>query len=72
MMDVGFEQVYAMKNSAVSQVAEVISTYVYTRGIENLQYSYTTALGLFQSLIAFILVISVNRLIKTMGERGLW
>lgn len=72
MMDVGFEQVYTLKNSAVTQVAEVISTYVYTRGIENLQYSYTTALGLFQSLVAFILVISVNRLIKAMGERGLW
>lgn len=72
MMDVGFEQVFTMKNPAVNQVAEVISTYVYTRGIENLQYSYTTALGLFQSVVALILVVSVNGLIKAMGERGLW
>lgn len=72
MMDVGFEQVYTMKNPAVTKVAEVISTYVYTRGIENLQYSYTTALGLFQSVVAFVLVISVNKIIKAMGENGLW
>ncbi|MGG1518637.1 ABC transporter permease subunit [Paenibacillus oryzisoli] len=72
IMDVGFEQVYSMKNPAVTKVAEVISTYVYTRGIENLQYSYTTALGLFQSFVALILVVSVNWLIKSMGERGLW
>ncbi|WP_169089124.1 ABC transporter permease [Paenibacillus sp. PL91] len=72
MMDVGFEQVYALRNPAVTSVAEVISTYVYTRGIVNLQYSYTTALGLFQSLIALILIVSVNRIIKALGERGLW
>jgi len=72
IMDVGFEQVFTMKNPAVTQVAEVISTFVYTRGIENLQYSYTTALGLFQSIVALILIVSVNKLIKIMGERGLW
>lgn len=72
MMDVGFEQVYTMKNPAVTKVAEVISTFVYTRGIENLQYSYTTALGLFQSVVALTLVVTVNKIIKAMGENGLW
>ncbi|MFC5651024.1 ABC transporter permease [Paenibacillus solisilvae] len=72
MMDVGFEQVYALQNSAVGSVSEVISTYVYTRGIVGLQYSYTTALGLFQSVVSLALVVAVNRLIRAMGERGLW
>ena len=72
MMDVGFEQVYVLRNPAVASVSEVISTYVYTRGIVNLQYSYTAAMGLFQSIIALILVVSVNKTIKSMGERGLW
>ncbi|MBD0381502.1 ABC transporter permease [Paenibacillus sedimenti] len=72
MMDVGFEHVFALQNSTVTSVAEVISTYVYNRGIVGLQYSYTTALGLFQSIVALILVVSVNRLIRAMGERGLW
>ncbi|MBB6672738.1 ABC transporter permease [Cohnella nanjingensis] len=72
MMDVGFEQVYALQNSAVGSVSEVISTYVYDRGIVGLQYSYTTALGLFQSVVSLLLVVAVNRLIRAMGERGLW
>ncbi|MDP5272654.1 ABC transporter permease [Chengkuizengella axinellae] len=72
IMDVGFEHIYVLQNPAVSEVAEVISTYVYSRGIINLQYSYTTALGLFQSIIALILVVSVNRIVKALGERGLW
>lgn len=72
MMDVGFEQIYALQNSAVASVSEVISTYVYKRGIVGLQYSYTTALGLFQSVVSLILVVTVNRLIRAMGERGLW
>lgn len=72
MMDVGFEQVYALQNAAVGSVSEVISTYVYTRGIVGLQYSYTTALGLFQSIVSLALVVAVNRLIRAMGERGLW
>ncbi len=72
MLDVGFEQVYVLRNAAVTSVSEVISTYVYTRGIVSLQYSYTSALGLFQSIIALFLVVSVNKIIKSMGERGLW
>jgi putative aldouronate transport system permease protein len=72
MLDVGFEQIYALQNSTVASVSEVISTYVYKRGIVGLQYSYTTALGLFQSVVSLILVVTVNRLIRAMGERGLW
>lgn len=72
MMDVGFEHIYALQNSAVGSVSEVISTYVYKRGIVGLQYSYTTALGLFQSVVSLVLVVAVNRLIRAMGERGLW
>jgi putative aldouronate transport system permease protein len=72
MMDVGFEHVYALSNPTVISVSEVISTYVYKHGIVNLQYSYTTALGLFQSVLALILMVSVNRIIKALGERGLW
>jgi putative aldouronate transport system permease protein len=72
MMDVGFEHVFVLQNAAVTGVAEVISTYVYKRGIVGMQYSYTTALGLFQAVIALILVVSVNKLIRRMGEKGLW
>lgn len=72
MMDVGFEQIFILQNKAVYQVSNVISTYVYHVGLEGSQYSYTTALGLFQSIIGLILIISVNKIIKAMGENGLW
>lgn len=72
MMDVGFEQIYILQNDMVADVADVISTYVYRMGLQNGVYSYTSALGLFQSLVAFVLVLSVNKLVKQFGEKGLW
>ncbi|WP_419874784.1 ABC transporter permease [Candidatus Pristimantibacillus sp. PTI5] len=72
MMDVGLEQTLVLQNQSVLDVADVISTYVYRVGLQNMNYSYTTALGLFQSLIGFILVVGVNQLIRKFGERGLW
>lgn len=72
VMDVGFEQIYALQNPTTRSVSEVISTYVYRIGIEGAQYSYTTAIGLFQSVVGFLLVVGTNKLIKSMGENGLW
>jgi putative aldouronate transport system permease protein len=72
MMDVGLEQALILQNDAVLGVADVISTFVYRVGIQYANFSYTSALGLFQSAIGFILVLSVNRLIKSLGEKGLW
>lgn len=72
MMDVGFEQVYVLMNNAVLDVADVISTYVYRVGIEGAQYSYTTAIGLFQSVVNCILVFSTNKIAKRINGEGLW
>jgi putative aldouronate transport system permease protein len=72
MMDVGFEHVYNLQNSAVYNVSDVISTYVYRIGIQGGQYSFTTAVGLFQSVVSMILVITTNRIIRMLGENSLW
>ncbi|WP_261808232.1 sugar ABC transporter permease [Paenibacillus sp. N3.4] len=72
MMDVGLEQTLILQNNSVLDVADVISTYVYRVGLQNSSYSYTTAIGLFQSVISLILVVGANRLIRISGERGLW
>ena len=72
MMDIGFEQVYVLMNPAVRDVAEVISTYVYRVGIEGAQYSYTTAIGLFQSVISCILVFTTNKIARKINGEGLW
>jgi len=72
MMDVGFEHIYNLQNSAVYDVADVISTYVYRVGIQGAQYSYTTAIGLFQSVVSLILVVAANKVTRMMGEDSLW
>ncbi|WP_409342524.1 ABC transporter permease [Paenibacillus sp. MBLB4367] len=72
MLDVGFEHVWVLTNPMVTSVSDVMSTYIYRLGLVNLQYSYTTAIGLIQSLVGLVLVLSVNRVIRAMGERALW
>lgn len=72
MMEVGFEQVYILQNDAVRMVSEVISTYEYRIGLLGMQYSYTTALGLFKGVVGLVLISLTNRICKTLGEEGLW
>ncbi|UUZ91983.1 ABC transporter permease subunit [Paenibacillus sp. P25] len=72
IMDVGFEQVYLMMNGAVSEVAEVFDTYVYRVGVLQGEFSFSTAVGLFKSVIGLILVITANKLAKKFGEEGVY
>lgn len=67
-----FEQVFMTKNTAVYEVAEIIPTYVYTKGITNMDVSYGAAVGLFQSIIGFVLVASTNWFSQKLGGDGLW
>lgn len=71
-LDVGFEQVYMLQNDAVRSVADVIATYVYRLGLQNAQYSYTTAVGLFQSVVGLVLIIGANAVVKSLGGSALW
>jgi putative aldouronate transport system permease protein len=72
IMDVGFEQVFLMYNGAVSQVAEVFDTYVYRVGIQQAQFSYSTAAGLFKAVVGLALVVIANKLAKKFGEEGVY
>ncbi|WP_072329428.1 MULTISPECIES: sugar ABC transporter permease [unclassified Paenibacillus] len=72
MMDVGFEQVFLMMNGAVSDVADVFDTYVYRSGIQQGQFSYSTAVGFFKSVVGLVLVIGANRLAKKFGQEGIY
>jgi len=72
IMDVGFEQVFLMSNGAVAEVADVFETYVYRNGIQNGQFSYTTAVGLFKSVVGLLLVVIANHLVKKLGEEGVY
>ena len=72
MMDVGFEQVFLMGNGAVSSVAEVFDTYVYRLGVLQGEFSFTTAVGLFKSVVGLLLVLGTNFLAKRLGEEGVY
>ncbi|AJY77759.1 sugar ABC transporter permease [Paenibacillus beijingensis] len=72
IMGVGFEKVYLMQNSLNKESSEVISTYVYQTGLLGAQYSFSAAVGLFNSVINFILLVLVNRAAKMMKQTSLW
>lgn len=67
-----FDQIYNLYNPAVYNVADVLSTYVYRAGLENMQYSFATAVGLFKNVVAFILIIITNYISKRYSDYGLW
>lgn len=72
LMNVGFEKIILMYSPATYSVADVISTYVYRRGILSAQYSFGSAVGLFNSIINFSLLLSVNKISKRFSQIGLW
>lgn len=72
IMSVGFEKVYLMQNSLNIKVSEVISTYTYKVGLQQAEYSYSTAIGLFNNLINFTLLLIVNRISRAMSGHSLW
>jgi putative aldouronate transport system permease protein len=72
MVTIGFEQIFLLYNPLVYDVGDVISTYTYRLGIEQTQYSLTTAIGLTQSVVNFILVFSANKLSKKIAGWSMW
>jgi len=71
-MDTGFEQIFLMLNAMNRNVGEVFDTYVYTLGLTQGQYSYSSAVGMFKSAIGLVLVIGANKLAKRFGEEGVY
>ncbi|HCS72299.1 MAG TPA: polysaccharide ABC transporter ATP-binding protein, partial [Clostridiales bacterium] len=67
-----FDRPYALTNPLVTSVSNVISTFVYQNGIRGLQFSLTTAVGLFQSVIGVVFLLIANSVAKRLGERGIW
>lgn len=67
-----FDRPYSLGNKLVSGVSNVISIFVYNYGVRGLQFSLTTAVGLFQSVICVIFLAIANSIAKKFGERGIW
>ncbi|OCT13026.1 protein lplB [Paenibacillus pectinilyticus] len=71
-LDLGFDQVFNLLTPMTFSAGDILDTYVYRTGIQQAQYSFATAVGLFQSVIGFILVYIFNRLSKKVSDGGLW
>lgn len=67
-----FEQVLLLYNPTVYETGDILETYLYRTGLMEGDFSLATALGLFQSLIGFILMVTVNRLVRLAGEEGVY
>lgn len=72
LLTIGFEKVLLMQNPSTYEVSDVISTYVYRAGIQQAQYSFASAVGLMNSLVAVVLILSANKISKKFTETGLW
>ncbi len=72
MLSIGFEKVYLMQNNINLSQSEVISTYVYKLGLQNGNFSMSTAVGMFNSLVNFVLLIACNVVSKKITSIGVW
>lgn len=72
VLDTGFEHIYLLLNSGTEPVAQVLDTFVYTRGIVRGDISFATAVGLVKGLVGLVLVIAANRLAKRFGQEGVY
>lgn len=72
LLGVGFEKVYLMQNDLNITSSEILSTYVYKIGLLSSQYSFSSAINLFNTVISFILLIIVNQISKKLSENSLW
>ncbi len=72
LLSVGYEKVFLLQNALNLETSEVISTYVYKTGLVSAQYSFSTAIGLFNSVVNLILLVTVNAVSRRIGENSLW
>lgn len=72
MMSLGYEKIILIYNSSIYETADVISTYVYRKGLVDMDYSFSTAVGLFNSLINLILLFMANKVCRKLTESSLW
>lgn len=72
VLEAGTEQILVMYNSVVYETADVIGTYVYRLGLGSMDYAFSTAVGLFNSVVGFALVVTGNKLAKKFTQKSIW
>lgn len=71
-MNVGYEKIILLYNAGIYETADVISSFVYRKGLLEYQWSYSAAVGIFNSVINFIIVVLFNKLSKRFTDVSLW
>lgn len=72
MMNLGYEKVILLYNEVTYETADIISSFIYRKGLLDFSWSYSTAVGLFNSLCSFILLIAANGISRKFTESSLW
>lgn len=72
IMNVGFQKAFLLQNDLNISVSEIISTYTYKIGLVQADYSYSTAIGLFNTVVNIILLVTVNQIAKRLTKTSLW
>ncbi|MBP3962820.1 MULTISPECIES: ABC transporter permease [Paenibacillus] len=72
VLNAGFDQIWLMQTPATLSVSEILDTYVLKTGIQQGQFAYSTAIGLFKSLISLLLIVAVNKVSKKVSDVSLW
>lgn len=72
LLNVGYEKVILLYNPNIYETADIINSYVYRKGLQEFSWSYSTAVGLFNTVVSVVLVFAANRLSKKVGQEGLF
>ncbi len=72
ILNAGFDQIFNLYTPSVYNVADIIDTYIYRRGLLEYDYGFATAVGLFKNVVGFILLIAANLFTRRISEYGVW
>ena len=72
LLAAGFEQILLFQNAATFQVSDVIETWVFRRGLQGMEYSFATAVSIFQGIIGLILIMTANKIANKLAGTGIW
>lgn len=72
VLNAGFDQILNLYNPLVYEVADIIDTYVFRSGLEEFQFDYATAVGLFKNVVGIALILGANAIIRRKSEHGIW
>lgn len=72
LLSAGFEQIYLFQTSATYSVSDTLETWVYRRGLQDMEYSFATAVGIFQGVVGLVLILVSNKLANKFADGGIW